>query len=232
MPTFNFPDFKNPKLLACALTHSSCAGEPGFDSNIGNYERLEFLGDSVLGLVVAEILYHAKIDNRKMAKLNSHIVSNTNLAKVCREIGLAVEARYSKGYLSVNNTASFAKAQADILEAYIGALYLDQGYDVARDFIISVLPLKYTKSEISSPKCDLQELTQVYGNTPEYYMINEEGPDHNKIFISGVKFRGLPSAYLVTSTGTGYSKKLSEQDAAKNAIREHFPEYYLENYED
>lgn len=226
---FQFPDFKNPNLLACALTHSSCAGEPGFDLNLESYERLEFLGDAVLSLVFAEILYHAKIgDQGKMTKIKSYVVSNRNLAKICSEIGLDQEARFGKSYTSGKSASSISKAKADIFESYLGALYLDQGYDAARDFIVRVVPLNYSRQEMANPKSDLQELLIVHKGVPEYYLVGSEGPDHSKVFTSVVTW----GQSLYSASGQGDTIKNSQMNAAKKAIEIYWKDFYQKNYGD
>ncbi len=212
--------FKNHDLLIKSFVHRSYLNEN--NSAKESNERLEFLGDAVLELIITEFLYEKyKKNEGELTAIRSALVRGKNLSDIADELGL-----YDYLLLSIGEKKSSQKARglilANTLEALIGAIYLDQGYDVAQKFIIdniakNVETVLKEKLYIDS-KSELQEKVQeIHKLTPHYKVTNEDGPDHNKNFTSGV-FVGED---LVTE-GEGSSKNLAEQDAATKALTKLF----------
>ncbi|MFH1855529.1 MAG: ribonuclease III [bacterium] len=209
-------DFKNKQLLNKAFVHRSFLNENN-TANESN-ERLEFLGDAVLELIITEFLYEKyKKNEGELTAIRSALVRGKNLSDIADTLGL-----YDYLLLSIGEKKSSQKAKslilANTLEALIGAIYLDQGYETAKQFIIenvasNVDTVLRERLYIDS-KSELQEKVQeIHKLTPHYKVIKEKGPDHNKNFTSGV-FVGED---LVTE-GEGSSKNLAEQDAATKAL--------------
>jgi ribonuclease-3 len=203
-------EFKNEKLLKEALSHSSYVNE----KKCGNCnERLEFLGDSILSLVVARYLFlnNPNLPEGKLTKMRAALVCEKTLAKFANEIYLGSELLLGKGEEHGNGRAR-PSILADAFEALIAAIYLDSGYKNAEKFILSFV--KNEKVDISDYKSLLQEVVQ---RNPEekvdYFVIGEKGPDHNKIFTVEVRLNSN-----VIGTGTGKTKKEAEQQAAKEAL--------------
>jgi ribonuclease-3 len=210
-------NFKNQQLLQTALTHRSFLNETNDKSQEHN-ERLEFLGDAVLELVVTEYLYrNFPNPEGELTNWRSAIVRGEVLAKIANELGIGPMLRMSRGEeKSGGRTRNLILANA--VEAIIGAIYLDQGYKAADDFIknhlIKLLPEIIEKKLYIDPKSHLQELSQEFLNaTPEYKVIKDEGPDHNKIFTVGVYAKSK-----LIAKGQGSSKQRAEQEAASNAL--------------
>ncbi len=210
--------FKNLSLLELALTHSSFINEnPGIapESN----ERLEFLGDSVLGLIMAEKLYLDFPDQPegRLTRLRSALVRRETLAKAAVTIGLGDYLILGKGEESGggrNKPINLAGA----LEALIAAMYLDLGLETVRNFIIKLFgPELYQQARRETEadfKSRLQEIIQAERQiTPSYHLISASGPDHAKHFLIEVR-----AGEVVLSRGTGNSKKTAEMDAARCAL--------------
>lgn len=207
--------FKRPELLELALTHRSWANEQGHP---GHYERLEFLGDSVLELVTAEWLYAEMPDvpEGELSKTRATIVSKPPLAEHARRLGLGAELR-----LGVGEERSGGREKpsllADSMEAVFGAVYLDGGLDAARRVVRPFLERSRESGDEALPvdaKTRLQELTQGRGlDLPEYRLLGEEGPDHDKTFTVECRIAGAPAG-----SGRGGTKKLAEQRAAAAAL--------------
>jgi ribonuclease-3 len=210
--------FSEPALLEQALVHSSYSNEnPG--SAVSHNERLEFLGDAVLGLVVAEKLYRdfPALSEGEMTKLRAFLVRRDTLAHVARNIGLGDFLYMGKGEESSggrNRVANLAGA----MEAVIAAVYLDGGMAAADRAVNALLDTEWEKITSHGFTVDyksrLQEITQSrYQVTPVYRLLSEAGPDHDKRFVVEV---------LVNSrsfgSGTGKSKKLAETEAARLAL--------------
>lgn len=207
--------FADRALLKRALTHSSYANERTSGS-VGDYERLEFLGDAVLELVSSDYLYHQREDlpEGKLTKLRASMVCEPALAKCARDIELEQFILLGKGE---ENTGGRNRDSiiSDVMEAVIGAIYLDGGIDRAREFI-SRFVLEDLKKEnlMQDSKTVLQEMVQAVGyDSFEYRMVGEKGPDHDKIFMSEAVLNGE-----VIGRGEGRTKKAAEQEAAKEAI--------------
>ena len=208
--------FADPTLLDAALTHRSYAFEQELDVN---NERLEVLGDAVLGLVVTDMAYRTFPDlaEGELAKLRASIVNMSALADVARQLGLGQAVKLGHGE-EMSGGRDKASILADALEALLGAVYLDRGLDVARSLIERLfLPRMnaYVRGEGERDyKTILQELaSQDLRALPEY-RIEESGPDHQKEFSATVYLAGKP-----WGSGVGRSKKEAEQQAAHEAYR-------------
>ncbi len=208
-------EFKDKGLLREALTHSSFVNGKNHHSN----ERLEFLGDSVLSVVVSKYLFENLRDfpEGQLTKLRASIVCEHALFPFAQKINLGQEIYLGKG--EENTGGRFRRSiLADAFEALIAAIYLDGGLEAARDFILPFIPsldvLKSGKLLIGDYKTILQEIIQ---QNPEekitYELASETGAAHNKTFTSNVLLNGQ-----IIGTGSGYSKKEAEQAAAKEAI--------------
>lgn len=208
-------EFKDPSLIRTALTHSSYANEHRCPSN----ERLEFLGDSILGMVVAACLYRLYPDmpEGKMTRLRAELVCEQGLHRVAGELGFGEHLRLGKGE-ELSGGRERASILADCVEAVIAALYLDGGFDTARAFI-----MEHILSSLEQPgfaygsdyKTELQELVQQKPNQSlSYVMVGESGPDHRKTFTAEVRLNGA-----VLGSGEGRTKKEAEQNAACVALR-------------
>ncbi len=211
--------FKDRRLLTEALTHRSYLNEHP-DWSTPHNERLEFLGDAVLELVTTEFLFtkFATEQEGKLTRIRSALVNHLMLAQVAREIGLADYLYISKGGEQSSGRALDA-IMGNAVEALVGALYLDQGYGVAKRFVErfvlthvdQVVAQGLYQDAKSLLQEEVQEKLQV---TPSYRVISEEGPDHAKTFVVGVYFDGD-----VVAEGTGPSKQEAEQEAAEKALK-------------
>ncbi|TDO87844.1 RNAse III [Halanaerobium saccharolyticum] len=211
-------DFKDKKLIQRALTHKSYPNE-NRRLNLKDNERLEFLGDSVLSLSVSTYIFNkfSNLPEGELAKMRAVIVSAPILAEVAKRIELGQFLFLGKGE-EMTGGRERDSILADTMEAIFGALYLDQGFTAAADFILELLKVDIINvaegNHIQDYKTILQEVIQENGNVrPEYEVVDEEGPDHNKTFIVAVK---LNEDSL--GSGQGSSKKEAEQEAAKVAL--------------
>lgn len=201
-------------LLERALTHRSYAYEKG---GLPTNERLEFLGDSVLGLVVTDTLYRSYPDlpEGQLAKLRAAVVNMTALADVARGLRLGAYLRLGRGEEGTGGRDK-PSILADTLEAVIGAVYLDRGLVAARDLIRRLFdPVIERSASLGAAldwKTSLQELTATKLLGVPEYQVTESGPDHQKTFRAVVKVSGQ-----VLGTGNGRSKKAAEQQAAEAA---------------
>lgn len=208
--------YKNPKLLEDALIHSSYANE-GKNPRPSN-ERLEFLGDSVLSIVVSDYLYnhYPDIPEGELTKLRARLVCEKSLAKYASQLGLPKEIRLGKGE-EKGGGRKRPSINADAFEALIASLYLDGGIEPARKFILHyVLPDLEEDEEPSFDdyKTQLQEIIQQNPEERVQYVLSEEsGPDHDKRFTVEVHLNSN-----VVGEGTGRSKKEAEQRAAREAL--------------
>jgi ribonuclease-3 len=204
--------FENPELLNKALTHKSYATEVSCSEF---NERMEFLGDSILSAVTADFLYHKypDQDEGKLSQLKSQIVSGLNLSKWARDLKLGNFIYISKGE-EANGGRQRESILSNTLEAVIAALYLDAGFPVAKEFILKYL-VSLKRVVITDQKSKLQELIQSeYQTLPEYRVLSESGPDHEKVFEVGVFLRKE-----LLGLGSGRCKKDAQQGAAKKALR-------------
>lgn len=207
--------FQNPALLENALTHSSCANESR--GKLQSNERLEFLGDSILGMVVADHLYrnHPDLPEGVLTRTRAALVCEDSLVVVAEELGLGEYLRLGKGE-EAGGGRNRPSIRADAVEAVLAAVYLDGGIGSARK-IIQKFILSREVAGLTKPqdyKTALQELVQrESGQVLAYRLVGEEGPDHNKRFFVEVTLNEK-----TVGTGSGRSKKEAEQMAAKAAV--------------
>ena len=210
--------FRDEKLLTTALTHSSYANESN-GAAVCN-DRLEFLGDSVLGFTVADALYrrYGSMPEGRMTRLRSELVCEQSLHQVAVSLELGRYIRFGKG-MAHNGGRERASILADAVEALIAALYLDGGYAEAKKFIDERLLFQLGEQEplyLSDAKTALQELVQQHsGQVLSYELLDESGPDHLKTFRVEVRLNGKP-----LGEGSGHSKKEAEQAAAAQALKQ------------
>ena len=210
--------FQNRALLINALTHSSYANENRGRSCESN-ERLEFLGDSVLGMVVADALYKRfpELPEGRMTRLRAQLVCEESLHRVAAQLGLGEHIRLGRGEEHTGGR-SRTSILADAVEAVIAAMYLDGGMDVARGFInrFMLSELEAGLPGSGDSKTELQELVQKKpGSVLSYELLGESGPDHDKTFTSQVLLNGR-----AIGSGSGRTKKEAEQAAARAALLE------------
>ncbi len=207
--------FQDTELLALAFTHTSAV-----DNRLSSNERLEFLGDSVLALVVCQRLFELFPDYLEgdLTKIKSMLVSREICAQISGKLGLQKYLKIGKGMIS--NKALSGSLAAGVFETVIGAIYLDGGLEPARDFILRVMGKKIEKSDADHSQGNFKSLLQQYAqenfnSTPCYILLDEKGPDHNKCFELEVAIdnQHYPSAW-------GTNKKEAEQKAAFNALVE------------
>lgn len=206
--------FKNTALLSRALTHSSYANE--YNLSAGDNERLEFLGDSVLGFITAESLFanHRDFPEGELTKLRAYAVCEKSLFAYAQEIELGKYLKLGKGEERTGGRER-PSVLSDAFEAVIAAIYLDGGMDEAKKFVLRfVVPYVEAKPTFKDYKTALQEVVQQnHGEALEYVLVSESGPDHNKRFEIEVHLNSN-----VLGRGVGGSKKKAEQNAAKEAL--------------
>ena len=205
--------YKNIKLYETALTHTSYANENGVKS----YERLEYLGDAVLELIISEYLYkNTEYEEGKMTKYRSHYVCENANYEYSNRLGLNEYLKLGHG--EEERGGKYRKAiVADIFESFIGAMYLDLGFLEVKDFIYKhIIPIIEDKTVdfFDDYKSVLQELVQTDKKSLEYVVIDETGPAHDKTFTIEVKIDNI-----VYGTGVAHSKKEAEQIAAHDALK-------------
>ena len=206
----------NLAIYELALTHPSYNSEQ--NTKHQDYERLEFVGDSVIGFVSADLIYkvHTDMDQGLMSKLRSYLVCSKSLASYSRELNLMEYIRIGHSITNDQLTKS-DKILEDVFEALMGAIYLDQGvdktYEIIKKFLYEDI-LNTGIDDIVDPKTRLQEEIQSeYREAVKYVLVNEEGPAHDRTFEVQVLFNGL-----VLGRGIGKSKKAAEEAAAKDAL--------------
>ncbi|MGH9317634.1 MAG: ribonuclease III [Thermoanaerobaculia bacterium] len=212
--------FRNVDLLARALTHKSYANERR-ELPSANNERLEFLGDTVLGFAVGELIYHSfpNLQEGALSKIKAHLVSAETLAAKGRALGIGRFLRMGTGEAR-SGGAEKLSLLADGFEAVVAAIYLDGGLPAAeaflkRVFISDVAGIDIGDLSFQDYKTVLQETAQALGlPLPEYRIVDEYGPDHEKIFVVEVFWDGSPFAY-----GRGASKREAQRKAAKEALK-------------
>ena len=208
-------EFRDPALLENALTHSSCANESR--GRLQSNERLEFLGDSILGMVVADHLYrnHPDLPEGELTRTRAALVCEDSLVEVAEALRLGEYLHLGKGE-EAGGGRKRPSIQADAVEAVLAAVYLDGGIGSARKIVQQYILCREVEG-LTSPrdyKTALQELVQrESGQVLKYRLTGEEGPDHDKRFFVEVDLNGE-----VAGRGKGYSKKEAEQMAAKAAI--------------
>lgn len=209
--------FKDRTLLQESLTHPSMAyekGRPTYDN-----QRLEYLGDAVIQLVMTTKLYRdfPNQNEGRLTKLRSLLVSRPALFRYAIELDLGSHLRLGRGEERTGGRTRESNL-ADAFEALVGAIYLDSGLEAATSFIIdnfeTTIDSIISQPEQSNPKGDLQEILQAISpSSPKYHIISQEGPDHEKLFVSEVSWEGI-----TLGRGTGASKKESESAAATDAL--------------
>lgn len=208
-------EFSDKSLLARALTHSSAV-----DDRLQSNERLEFLGDAVLALVICQALFErfSNYLEGDLTKIKSNLVSRETCAQICGQFGLQKFLKIGKGMIS--NRALSGSLAAGVLESIIAAVYLDGGLETARDFILQAFGPLIEQADAEQAQGNFKSLLQQYAQehfnaTPSYILLDEKGPDHNKCFELGVVLTNhhFPSAW-------GTNKKEAEQKAAFNALVE------------
>ncbi len=211
-------EFQDINLLITALTHRSYVNEHKKSVKEHN-ERLEFLGDAVLELVTSDFLYRTYNEPEGiMTAWRSALVRTESIGESGEALGYEPLVRMSKGEKH-GSARAHASILADCFEAVIGAIYLDQGYETARAFIAKWILVKIDKiledGSWRDPKSYLQELAQHYDNaTPNYKILDEEGPDHDKTFTVGVYVAGSKKG-----EGQGHSKQEAEGKAASEGVK-------------
>ena len=209
--------FRDENLLRLALTHPSVAHEA--NAALTHNQRLEFLGDSVLGLVLSRALFEEfpAADEGVLTKSRAKLVNSVSLAVRARELGLGAHLILSRGEENTGGRER-ASALADVFEALLGAIFLDGGFESAREFVLREFAADFSAlaeaADIENPKGELQELLQSRSpHAPEYEIITASGPDHDRIFECAVRHAGAELA-----RGTGKSKKSAESAAALAAL--------------
>ncbi|MCB9798400.1 ribonuclease III [Candidatus Nomurabacteria bacterium] len=211
-------NFKNKDLIVQALVHRSYLNE-NRDFELAQNERLEFLGDAVLELVVTEFLFeHYLNPEGELTNWRAALVNGKMCAQVAREIGIEEYLFLSHGESKDNNVKARDYILANAVEAIVGAIYLDQGYEMSAQFItrwiITKLPEVLEKGLWIDPKTRFQESAQeIVGITPTYKVLSEEGPDHSKQFKVGVYLADQRIA-----EGIGGSKQEAQISAAEEAL--------------
>jgi ribonuclease-3 len=206
--------FRNRQLLRSALTHAS-----GADHRLASNERMEFLGDAILGYVVCEMLFHYFPDflEGDLTKIKSVVVSRQTCAKISRTLGLQEFLIVGKGMAATQTVPP--SLMADAFESIVAAIYLDGGETAARAFIEALLQPEIDLARADTGgnfKSQLQQLAQrEFGSTPVYQLMDEKGPDHSKCFKISAQVGG--QRYMAA---WGRNKKEAEQRAASNALAE------------
>ncbi len=211
--------FRDPGLLNQALTHKSFHNENP-TSSLGHNERLEFLGDAVLGLALSDLLMKRfpELSEGDLSKLRASLVNEAILAEISLEQKFDQNLKLGRGELQTGG-AQKPRLLASVLEAFVGAIYLDSGFQSAFDFVVQTFSgrlesLAGQDAYARDYKTRLQELAQEqHRQAPVYSVVSEVGPDHDKTFEVAVQVAGKEIA-----RGKGRSKKQAEQDAARAAL--------------
>jgi len=205
-------------LIDQALTHTSFAHETEEDT--GDYERLEFLGDSVIGLVVVEHLYNTfpAMNEGDMTKIKSEVVSQTTLSEAATELGLNRLLHLGKGEV-LSRGRRKPSILSDTFEALVGALYLSSSLDETKDFVLRQLDDRIqqvvSRGNLENYKSLLQRVAlERFGENPTYRLLSRSGPQHNAVFVVGVEIRGQ-----LYGKGRGRSKKDAEMRAAHKTLQ-------------
>ena len=209
-------DVKNLEFYELALTHPSCNSD--LNTKHQDYERLEFVGDSVIGFVTADLIFklHPEMDQGLMSKTRSYLVCSKSLANYCRKYGIP-EFIHTGHSISKEQLSKSDKILEDVFEAFVGAIYLEQGIEIAYRVVYDIFFEDIKNIDIDDvvdAKTRLQEEIQSeYREAVKYELIDEWGPPHDRTFVSQVVFNGI-----VLGKGTGKSKKAAEEAAAKDAL--------------
>lgn len=209
--------FKHVGLLMEALTHSSYS----YENNLTyNYERFEFLGDSIIEMIVSEyiVTFYADFNEGTMSSLRAYVVNEVSLSEISKSLDLMSCLYLGKGESAEYGT--FKKSiLADIFEAIVAAVYLDGGYDAAKKLVVDLIKERIeeavTGCSFLDAKSEVQRICQQYFNkTPEYKVLSEDGPDHAKHYVIETNMCGLSYG-----RGEGPSKKKAEKSAAEAALK-------------
>jgi ribonuclease-3 len=210
--------FCDESLLRLALTHPSVAHESGEPT--AHNQRLEFLGDAVLQLILTHALYEKfpAFNEGPLTKARAKLVNRRTLAEHARALGVGAHLILSRGE-EASGGRERASALADTFESLLGALFLDGGFEAAREFVLREFSTAFGKLNvpptIENPKGELQELLQARSpEAPEYHVVSTTGPDHDRVFECIVQHGGVELA-----RGSGKSKKAAESDAALAALK-------------
>jgi ribonuclease-3 len=227
--------FQRPELLEQALTHSSQAREleslqPGECRRMPDNEQLEFLGDAVLGLITTEELFlrFPQFREGELSKMRAHLVSERHLIQIARQLELGEYLKLGRGEEKSGGRSKTALL-VDAFEAVLGALYVDQGLDAARRFVLQhvITPeLERLSSNgellpLSDYKSALQEKVQAFGRAqPSYVLVKEQGPEHHKLFTVEARLisPGAQGTIEFVGSAEGNTKKTAEQDAARQVL--------------
>ena len=208
-------EFSDAQLLAQSLTHASVAA-----TRAASNERLEFLGDAILGMVICHDIYDREPEllEGEMTKIKSSVVSRQTCARVAQAIGLTELLELGRGFDSLTSLPPSLGAAA--FEAVIGAIFLDGGFTQARKFVLEKMDDELTAAMKSEHQRNYKSLLQQHAQrrwnvTPEYDLLDEKGPEHAKCFEIAIRLNGR-----VFSSAWGNSKKQAEQSAALAALRE------------
>jgi ribonuclease-3 len=212
------PKFRNPALLQQALVHRSYLNEMA-DSGLESNERLEFLGDAVLGLVVASKLYEDYPDQSEgqLTEMRVALVRRDTLARVAKSLSLGDYLLLGRGEQAAGGGGRPSNLSSTY-EAVVGAVFIDGGLPKARRFVLSSLAAEYRElpkgRALANPKSQLQELLQArFQKAPVYRLVRDEGPDHSKLFTVQVWGDKKP-----LGVGQGKSKQQAEKEAARDAL--------------
>lgn len=221
--------FKDKTLLQRAFVHRSFVNESVDASNLEDNERLEFLGDMVLGYVVSEELYrrYPHYEEGQLTSIRSALVRRETLARHAQTLGLGHFLLLGHGEEESGGRERTATL-CDVFEAVVGAIYLDQGIDAVRNFVLPLMHAELERVEHSALEKDAKSRLQEYaqsnlGVTPRYRMVEASGPDHNKTFVMKVMI-----ADQIHGVGAGHSKQEATQQAAAMALDrlgQYAPEY-------
>jgi len=208
-------ELRRPELMQQALRHKSAQQELNLPSN----ERLEFLGDAVLGLTIAAYLYRARPDlaEGELTKVKAVAVSEPMLATIARELNLGAYLLLAKGE-EQSGGRKRSSILADALEAVIAAIYLDRGKTLARKVIVELFSdhlgaIERAEHELDYKTVLQEKIQELHRRPPSYHVVGESGPDHDRTFVAEARLAGR-----VLGKGTGKSKKQAEQAAARAAL--------------
>lgn len=205
---------KNLEIYIKAFTHTSYAYEHNIDYS---YEKLEFLGDAIVDLIVSDYLYNnEELDEGKMTKIRASYVCENALYEYASYLNFNKYLKLGKGELQ-NGGLDNKAILADTFESFIAALYLDQGFAKAKEVALKIIVPFIKNNDIilfSDYKSELQEVVQDVQKSLKYELVKEKGPAHNKKFQMSVKIDNI-----VYGVGEGHTKKEAEQEAAKNALK-------------
>ena len=209
-------NYQNLDLYVLALTHPSFNADA--NTKHEDYERLEFIGDSVIGFVCADLIFKIRegLDQGNMSKLRSYLVKSSSLANYARQINLQNYIRAGHS-LNADQIGKSNKILEDVFEALVGAIYLDQDIGFTYGYLENFFKEDVINTDLSvltDPKTRLQEEMQAeHRDSVKYVVVKEEGPAHDRIFTVNVMFNDI-----VLATGIGKSKKAAEEDAASKAL--------------